>query len=238
MIDASQTDNNTKEQSNSNALIPLVLITLVVSGIFAFIGLATAPQDQPITDNIIAAPNDNNQATAAASNVQIKNRYDDIVQKLLSNTKANANKYKKYRSIFTKTMLPSSIYGSTDIKIESIKIQKQIRELRSIINVIMEEFDNANSEAVTLLSSSNTPQLNVEWNTLYNSQRATYEAFFEIENQIIIAQFNLLNLYIENFDQLALEPVKRSFIFQNKTSQKYYIELKNLIKELEKQHRK
>ena len=150
----------------------------------------------------------------AANDIDLSKAFEDTLNTLVADIQKRTITYINQRQALSRAMAPNTIAAAKDLTQHFMTVQRLSAEQRTTIDDILLSFENTNADIESLLlknvpSEEQRAELMQNWQNMRKTYVSPYFDFFEIEEQIITAQLNLMTLYTQQESITYNEAVDR-----------------------------
>ena len=195
----------------------------------------TAPTTQlpPSIKQVDDAQAPATNGTQPLSDVDLSQAFEDALNSLLIDIKQRTATYNAQRTALARAMSPANITAAKNLSDHLMTVQRLSAEQRTTIDDILLSFESTNATIENLLfehvhNEDKRTALLKNWKEMKTQQVNAYFSFFEIEEQIITAQLNLMQLYAEQ-DSVQYNNTDDTLTLSNPQAQDKADTLKDVI---------
>lgn len=199
----------------------------------------TAPPEATLIVNgkVIPPKGETAPAQDAAS---LSKQFEVALNRLLIDVQTKARLYRAQRAELFDLMRPEALGTVADMNAHYQDVQRRAALLRTTIDDILLSFENANAHVEELLyqnvEDEDTRQALLEsWQNMKEEQVSSYLDFFDIEEQIITAQLNLMAIYDAYAKDVIYNAALKDLTIDDPQAQTQADDMRALIESLRKE---
>lgn len=172
--------------------------------------------------------------------VSLSQHFEAALNTLLIDVQNKAKLYRTQRATLFELTSPQTLGQASDINAHYQDVQRRVALLRATIDDIMLSFENANAAVEDLLyhnveDEDKRQALLESWHAMKTEQVSSYLDFFDIEEQIITAQLNLMAIYDAHAGDIVYDSTRGALTLTDQQAQNQTEAMRDLIDALRKE---